>query len=75
MTPERWQAIIDGIWAVEIGLDSAMCNDSGNSEEVKILAEWLLADATRLRKAIVRQFGQLAESVRPSSLTERSPKP
>lgn len=57
MTPERWERIKSAIWKVEIELDSAMCNDGGEDEATKERAERLLADATRLRRALIRSFG------------------
>ncbi len=56
MTPERWEKIHDAIFVVEIELDSAMCRDGGEDEQTKEQAERLLADATTLRKRLVRAF-------------------
>lgn len=48
--------IVQGIWDVEIGLDSLMCQDGGECEEVAADAEELLVLATRLRKLILSRF-------------------
>lgn len=52
----RWEKIKQGIWDVEIGLDSAMCDDGEEDEETKEVVEGLLKDATRLRKHLLRAF-------------------
>ena len=56
MTLERWKRIEDAIFVVEIELDSAMCDDGGEDEETKELAEELLADTVKLRKRLLRAF-------------------
>lgn len=58
MTPDLWEEIESAIWKVEIGLDTATCRDGGQDEETKAKAESLLGDATRLRKRLIRAFGE-----------------
>ena len=51
---DTYDKIEQGIWDVEIGLDSLYCKDGLEPDEIAAAAEDLLEDATRLRKRVLR---------------------
>lgn len=61
MTKERYDKIEHLAMSLEIELDSATCNDGGEDERTKELAERYLEQATTLRKRLVRTFSPTGE--------------